>query len=139
MFLLGTEQKFLRYPGCSLVTILTELKGMEIEIKRCNNTKREFRYRTCPQPFLTHIEPTRFEVRITVETHIIVFWDVTPCSLLEGYESFTGFSPLSHGQHCRRRFVAQREAASASCPDYCRRDVRHTVLINSENERLVQC
>jgi len=88
---------------------------------------------------LTHIGHTRFEVRITVETHIIVFWVVTPCSLLEGYENVAGFRPLSHRQHCRRRLVAQRRAASIACPDYCRRDVRRTLLINSENERLEQC
>jgi len=52
-----------------------------------------------------------------VENHIIVFRDVTPRSLLEVYETFTGFRPISHGQHCRRRLVAQRQATSVLCPN----------------------
>jgi len=69
----------------------------------------------------------------------MIFLDVPPCSLLEDYESFTSFRPLSHGRHCRRRFVTQKRAVSFSCPDDCRCDVRRTLLVISENKRLVQC
>jgi len=64
--------------------------------------------------------------------------DVPPCSLLEGYESFTGFRPLSHERNCRRRLVTQKQSVSFSCPDDSRCDVRPTLII-SENWRLVQC
>jgi len=40
---------------------------MEIKIKRYNSAKKNC-FRTCCQPFLTHIGPAKFEVRIRVET-----------------------------------------------------------------------
>jgi hypothetical protein len=88
---------------------------------------------------LTHIWPKRFEVPITVETHIIVFCVVTPWSLLEGTKALQ-VSGLFHTDNTvDGDFYAQRQTTSVPCPDYCRRDFRRTLLINSENENLKQC